>query len=1079
MKSKRVWVIGLDGAPWSLLRPWAEAGLLPTLVRLMKDGAWGDLESTIQPLTACAWSTFITGTNPGQHGLFDFTRRVPGTYQVEVVNGGMRRGASLWRVLSDAGRRVGVINVPMTYPPEPVNGYLVAGLDTPGLHSPYTYPPSLAAEIADEHLITVSTAGVTHAEYLARTLDAVDRRFRVLRRLLDREPVDFMMKVIMETDAIQHCSWHLLSQPDAPGHDAILQVYQCVDQRLGELLNDMPDGTTLVMMSDHGAGPIDKVVYLDRWLASEGWLQFKAPGASTWKATATQRAVGLAQRYLPQRVKAALRGRMGARAQVEAVLRFGAVDWRHTRAFAWGNQGNIILNLAGREPEGIVQPGAEAERLTDEIIERLYALRDPESGEPVVERVYRREEIYNGPMVPLAPDLLIRWKEDRYVAKTLYHSQHDGPIFGKELKFGRAGSTHVLDQTGTHTLYGICLLYGAGVRSGAHIQGARLMDLAPTILHLMDVPIPEQMEGRVLDEALESEAEPSHVEEVSLTAPKPAAAPAVVTSDRRPRVMVLGLDGGTWDLLDRLIAQGHMPNLAALRERSAWGRLHSTTPPFSATAWTSFLTGVNPGKHGIFDFWWGRGGGGTRRPISSGMIGVPPMWTRLTQAGRRSAFLNVPVTYPPQPHNGITISGMLTPSEDASYTYPPELKAQLREAIGAYRANPYAAITQSKSFLREALYWVKQREKANRWLWERERWDLFVNVIQAPDPIQHYFWTFLQPDHPDYNAPGAAEFRELALEVFHEIDEIIGQRVELLDEDTTLLIMSDHGAGEATHWFNLNRWLSEHGWLTLHAPAVKQGLSRIGIDQARVLNALRRLDRFNLRGRVNNLARARLRDRLDRMVAPEIDWTRTLAYSGSPSAESIYLNVAGREPYGIVQPGAEYERLRDEIAQALLELRGPDGKPVVEAVYRREELYHGRFLDMAPDLILAFGERPYLVSEGLSGAELFQPIPFEAARGRHRPYGILLAYGRGVDTPGQRQGAEIIDIAPTILRLLELPMPAELDGRALSDWLTLPEAKQAVTSEAESTPSASSGDAYSEEDVAAIEERLRSLGYLD
>ncbi len=441
----------------------------------------------------------------------------------------------------------------------------------------------------------------------------------------------------------------------------------------------------------------------------------------------------------------------------------------------------------------------------------------------------------------------------------------------------------------------------------------------------------------------------------------------------------------------------------------------------------------------------------------------------------------MPVTYPPQPHNGITIAGMLTPGEDAAYTYPPELKARLQQAIGAYRANPYAAITQSKAFLREALYWVKQRERANRWLWEQERWDLFVSVIQAPDPIQHYFWTFLQPDHPDYHAPGAAEFRELALAVFREIDEIIGQRLALLDEDTTLLIMSDHGAGEATHWFHLNRWLSENGWLALHAPAVRKGLARVGVDQARLLNLLRRLDRFGLRGRVNNLARARLRDRLDRMIAPEIDWTRTVAYAGSPSSESIYLNVAGREPHGIVQPGAEYERLREEIAQALRALRGPDGGPVVEAVYPREALYHGRFLERAPDLILAFGDRPYLVSEGLSGTALFQAIPFEAARGRHRPHGILLIYGRGVETPGPRAEAEIIDLAPTILHLLGLPVPAEMDGRVLTDWLALPEPQRArALDEAQWVPSPEASAAhYTDADRAAIEERLRSLGYLD
>jgi len=209
----RVWVIGLDGMPITLLRRWTEAGQLPTLAHLMAGGAWGSLESVIQPVSANAWSSFITGTNAGQHGIYDFSRRILGSYNSELTNASLRRGRSLWRILSDAGRRVGVINVPMTYPPERVNGYLVTGLITPGLDSLHTYPPELAREIDDQHFITISTVGKSHSRYLAETLEGVDRRFEVQRRLMAREPVDFFMNVIMETDAIQHCSWRMMEQP--------------------------------------------------------------------------------------------------------------------------------------------------------------------------------------------------------------------------------------------------------------------------------------------------------------------------------------------------------------------------------------------------------------------------------------------------------------------------------------------------------------------------------------------------------------------------------------------------------------------------------------------------------------------------------------------------------------------------------------------------------------------------------------------------------------------------------------------------------------------------------------------------
>lgn len=1104
MNAGRVWVVGLDGAPWSLIRPWAEAGELPNLRALMQGGAWGNLESTIQPLTPCAWSTFITGSNPGRHGLFDFTRRVPGSYQVEVVNATHRQGNSLWSFLSEAGRRVAVLNVPMTYPPEPVNGVMISGLDTPGTRSPYTYPASLAEEIADRHVVTVSTSGVSHAQYLRRTLATVDKRFEVLRQMLRRERYDFLMKVIVETDAIQHCSWHLMAQPDMPDHDAILQVYRRVDQHLGDLVAEMPGDTTLLIISDHGAGPIDKVVYLDRWLARQGWLGLRS---SSLRAELLMRAVGLGQRYLPPALKARLRGQADTRAQVESVLRFGAVDWKRTRAFAWGNQGNINLNLAGREPQGNVRPGAEADRLKSEIVSSLLELRDPETGETVVQAVFRREEIYSGPMTALAPDLLIRWRGDRYVAKTLYQ-RTGGKIFGRRLVFGRAGSTYALEQTGTHTMQGICLCYGARVVAGTRFDGARLLDLAPTILWLLDVPIPAQMEGQVLADAFcraQPETAPHHQAGSGLPTMAGSAAgdvPSIRTADRKVtaerarsalspqasggrlphRIMVLGLDGATWDLLGPWIEAGELPHLAALRTRSVWGRLRSTIPPFSATAWATFATGVNPGAHGVFDFWARSRPGEERHPIGSGQIGAPTLWRRLSEAGRRVAVVGVPMTYPPQPVNGVLVSGMMTPSEAAAYTYPAELKDQLRVAAGGtYRADPYSAITQSKAFLREALYWLEHRERAHRWLMERESWDCFISVIQEPDPIQHYFWTFLQPGHPDYEAPNAQEYRELVLDVFRQIDALIGQRLRALDERTTFVLMSDHGAGEARHWFNLNRWLVERGWLVL-----KKGTARRSpVSTGQVSNVLRDLDILKLRGRLGNLTRQRLKSQIDRLLAPAIDWSRTRAYAGSPSAEAVYINLAGREPTGIVQAGTEYEQLRAEIQEGLQALRGPDGATVVEAMHRGDELYRGAFVDRAPDLALEIGQRPYIISESLASGDLFEPIPHQAARGRHRPDGILLIHGAAVGEPGERPPARIEDVAPTVLHLLGFPVLPEMDGLVLTGWLApegpfeMGDRRQVAPAQQQDGWQAAGTGSYSSEDVAMIEERLRSLGYLD
>jgi len=551
--------------------------------------------------------------------------------------------------------------------------------------------------------------------------------------------------------------------------------------------------------------------------------------------------------------------------------------------------------------------------------------------------------------------------------------------------------------------------------------------------------------------------------------------------NKRRRVVILGWDGATWDLLTFWMKQGDLPNLARICAEGAWGPLASTTPPFSATAWTTFATGVNPGKHGIFDFWY-RGPDGRRLPIDATSVRAPAFWKHLSEAGRRVAVIGVPVnTYPPTPVNGVMVSGLLTPPGASVFTYPESLAGEICAAVGAYRPDPYAAITHSKTFLRDAIYWTEQRERAHRYLWEREAWDCFIQVTNAPDVIQHYFWTYLHPGHPDYRAPGAAAYRELALTVFRRLDDIIGQRIANLGADDVLIIMSDHGFGEATHWFNLNRFLVEKGFLTLHpSPA----LNKIGLTQERILGTLRRLDVLGLRGKLRNRTRLRFHQRLDRLIAPPVDWSRTLAYAASMTAEAVYLNVRGRDPDGIVEPGVEYEKVRQEIIEALKGARDPDtGQPVFRAVHRREDLYHGPYIGRAPDILLEVGDNPYVMAERLSSPRIFERIPRQAARGRHRSHGVLAAYGGPVRKGVRIADARLLDLAPTILALLGLPVPSEMDGRVLTELFAegsvASASYSAGGSEEQGPTTATTESGYSAEEVAWVEQRLRSLGYLE
>jgi len=199
-------------------------------------------------------------------------------------------------------------------------------------------------------------------------------------------------------------------------------------------------------------------------------------------------------------VKGYLKRYTGAHAAVETFIEKADLDWSQTMAYATGNLGNINLNIKGRDPEGVVEP-ENVEQIIAEITEALYGLRDPDTGEQMVVDVMPREEVYTGHLIDRAPDILIRWKDDKYLGTKDYDNKPDGPIFGVKQKFGRHGAAYALDQTGTHIIEGICILFGYGVRQDAHLQDANLVDLAPTILHLLDVPISQAMDGRVLTEA--------------------------------------------------------------------------------------------------------------------------------------------------------------------------------------------------------------------------------------------------------------------------------------------------------------------------------------------------------------------------------------------------------------------------------------------------------------------------------------------------------------------------------------------------------------------------------------------------
>ncbi|MHC4806641.1 MAG: alkaline phosphatase family protein [Planctomycetota bacterium] len=529
----KVVVIGLDGATFHLIKPWLAEGKLPTLNKLLKEGVHGKLLSTLPPLSPQAWTSFVTGKNPGKHGIFEFTEFKPKSYEIRFTNASSRCGKSLWRILSDHGKSVGVINVPMTYPPEQVNGFLIAGFEAPGVQSEFTYPPDLYEKIKkhvgeyDIHGDYWTTKGPDF--YIQRTLNAIDNHGRVTKYLLNNYDLDFFMPVFGSTDRIQHFCWKYID-PTHPKHiplekdkygDAILRVYEKVDGFIKEYLESIEGDKTVVIMSDHGAGPYYKIVYIDKWLEQQGLLKYKkvdnnlARHANHLFFGITKTFYLQLRKHLPRNVKDWLKGTMPEiRHKIESHLILSNIDWRRTKAFSMGVETTLIyINLKGRFPLGTVEPGEEYEELMDFIIDRLKELRDPDTNEAVVDNVYKKEQIYHGACLEKAPDLVVIWKNYEYITRRHYGREvflGDGTIISAELKVGEVGELMSLEQTGSHRLEGIVIFSGKHIKQGAKLHGARIIDIAPTVLHLMGLPIPEDMDGRVLLDVFEKEYTDSH-----------------------------------------------------------------------------------------------------------------------------------------------------------------------------------------------------------------------------------------------------------------------------------------------------------------------------------------------------------------------------------------------------------------------------------------------------------------------------------------------------------------------------------------------------------------------------------------
>ncbi|MCA9890051.1 MAG: alkaline phosphatase family protein, partial [Anaerolineae bacterium] len=493
----RLIVLGLDSATFDLIIPWVNEGRLPNFEKLLATSAWGSLVSTLPPITAVAWNSFATGKNPGKHGVFDFVARAENSYQVSLVNGGQRRAEPYWRMLDNVGIAAGVVNMPMTYPPDQLeNGFMISGFDAPGTNANFAYPESLKPILKKNNYV-ISPLAKSRKEWVEKLSQSFEVQEKTFFELMEQRPWNLLTMVFMQLDVVHHLFWREMDEQDPIFGEVILNMYQRVDEMLGRLLGSLDHNTNLMIVSDHGAGHLKKAVSINQWLWEKQLLHFRETKARYRVVSQfTERSFGWMKRSLPDTLKSWVKSRFGwLRDKAETALTLGEFDWEKTKAFSVGEYGGVFINVAGREPHGSVQQ-SEYEKVRDEIIDGLQTLRDPVDGATIVRKVWRREELYTGSQVSSAPDLILEWG--------FAYDCHERAGGGQDSVFSDNIQYQVFAnyrKTGVHRRDGIIILHGEPIKPG-RMSSHQLVDATSTLLYLLEQPIPDDFDGQLIYEAI-------------------------------------------------------------------------------------------------------------------------------------------------------------------------------------------------------------------------------------------------------------------------------------------------------------------------------------------------------------------------------------------------------------------------------------------------------------------------------------------------------------------------------------------------------------------------------------------------
>ena len=558
-----------------------------------------------------------------------------------------------------------------------------------------------------------------------------------------------------------------------------------------------------------------------------------------------------------------------------------------------------------------------------------------------------------------------------------------------------------------------------------------------------------------------------------------------MTFNPRKKVMAIGLDSATPVLIERWVEEGKLPVFKRLMKTGSYGRLTSTIPALTPPAWTTSMTGVNPGKHNLYDFFCIQADN-KKKIVNAGDKRSKAIWNLLDDHGRRSIIINLPITYPAETFNGVMITGMPTPTVKKGFVSPEHLKEFVLGLTGGKQlaVDIHHLLRGDKTAFLKDLEAVTDRiSRIAMHFMENEDWDFFMVVFDDLDRIQHTFWHYMDPAHPLYNQAEARQYQDAILTFHQFLEQQIEKLLSCIDDDTMVIIFSDHGMGPVYRNFYINRFLEEQGWLKVKKQFIKpkEILQFLGLSQKRIRLFL---SAIGLRTMARQILPESIKTYIKKHFPAEeleleffdwskiLEWDETKAYLCSRTGQGILINKDNVK---------DYEAFRDEIIQALKELKDPEtGRYAVKRVYKKEEVYHGPYTEQGPDIIIEPADTFELqekLSEKVFENVINSQVPISA---NHVKEGILIVRGGPNLQQGQIFAPDIVDITPTILYYLGYPIPSEMDGKVMTEVFSKKFcAEHPIRYDDISLAWNSGRDRISAMEKSAIIDRLRDLGYME